>query len=96
MTHHLSIASDDESPLQDYVEDVEYFPSIHSLFKRFNILYFEEKLSSVSVEWSSKMTLCAGLCYYHRKSGFCSIKLSGPILKFRPINDLKDTLLVRK
>ncbi|KAM0683482.1 hypothetical protein MDAP_001050 [Mitosporidium daphniae] len=69
------------------------FPSIYDLFLEYNGLYFEGKLSSVTVKWSSKMTLCAGLCCYHRRTGSCTIKLSEPILKFRPVEDLKDTLL---
>ena len=76
--------------------EYDVFPSIHDLFFRYNTLYFEERLGSVTVEWSSKMTHCAGLCYYHRQTGSCSIKLSELILKFRPVKDLKDTLLVCK
>ena len=33
------------------------------------------------------MTLCAGLCEY-RTGGLCTIKLSEPLLKFRPRSDL--------
>lgn len=39
------------------------------------------------------MTLCAGLCYYSRMTKSCHIKLSQPILQYRPIEDVVDTLL---
>lgn len=38
------------------------------------------------------MTLCAGICQYERGGG-CRIKLSEPLLKFRPSLELKETLL---
>jgi hypothetical protein len=37
---------------------------------------------------------CAGLCCYEG-GGYCVIKMSEPILKFRTKKDLIDTLLVR-
>lgn len=37
---------------------------------------------------------CAGLCCFERLGGHCSIKLSEPLLKFRPRSDLINTLLV--
>eukprot|EP01103_Thecamoeba_quadrilineata_P006937 TRINITY_DN1668_c0_g1_i1.p1 TRINITY_DN1668_c0_g1~~TRINITY_DN1668_c0_g1_i1.p1 ORF type:complete len:193 (-),score=37.06 TRINITY_DN1668_c0_g1_i1:13-591(-) len=39
------------------------------------------------------MTLCAGLCTYQGRGGLCCIKLSEPLLKFRPRSDLINTLL---
>lgn len=68
-------------------------PDIHGLFLAFNVQYFESKLDSVQLEWSTKMTRCAGLCCYQRRSKWCRIKLSEPLLKFRPRSDLIDTLL---
>jgi hypothetical protein len=41
---------------------LEPTPDVHALFVHYNSLYFEEALGPVSVQWSSKMTLCAGLC----------------------------------
>mgnify|MGYP003876406329 CR=1 FL=1 len=38
---------------------------------------------------------CAGLCVYEGASGMISVRLSEPLLKFRPRSDLVDTLLVR-
>jgi len=37
---------------------------------------------------------CAGLCSYEGHGGLCSIRLSEPLLKFRPRKDLVETLLV--
>ena len=71
----------------------DYFPSIHDLFTSFNEVYFAGELGPVVVSWSSRMTLCAGLCYYSRQAKSCQIKLSQPILQYRPIEDLVDTLL---
>jgi predicted SprT family Zn-dependent metalloprotease len=39
------------------------------------------------------MKLCAGLCYYNPAGGGCTIRLSQPLLQFRPRSDLIDTLL---
>ncbi len=38
------------------------------------------------------MTLCAGMCYYY-PGGYCSIRLSEPLLKLRPFQDMVNTLL---
>ena len=67
---------------------------VHELFVRYNELYFNGLLASVTVEWSAKMTLCAGLCSW-RKNGDCRIKLSSKLLQFRSNKELKETLLVR-
>jgi len=37
---------------------------------------------------------CAGVCSYEGHGGLCSIRLSEPLLKFRPRKDLIETLLV--
>ena len=39
------------------------------------------------------MTLCAGVCSYQRRAGYCSIRLSVPLLKLRPRKDFVETLL---
>ncbi len=46
--------------------------NIHELFLFFNLSFFNNKLDSVILEWSNRMTLCAGLCYYEVRN----IKLS--------------------
>ncbi|KAF9972327.1 hypothetical protein BGZ73_004564 [Actinomortierella ambigua] len=69
------------------------FKDLHGLFLAFNDLYFESMLSACEVKWSPRMTRCAGLCVYQPKAHFCSIRLSEPLLKFRPESDYIDTLL---
>eukprot|EP01059_Diplonema_ambulator_P024399 TRINITY_DN40353_c0_g1_i1.p1 TRINITY_DN40353_c0_g1~~TRINITY_DN40353_c0_g1_i1.p1 ORF type:complete len:254 (+),score=46.57 TRINITY_DN40353_c0_g1_i1:51-764(+) len=68
-------------------------PDVHALFLRYNTTQFEGKLDAVYVEWSKRMTLCAGLCTYDRRTGGCGIKLSAPLLKLRPAEDTVNTLL---
>ncbi|GAX81087.1 hypothetical protein CEUSTIGMA_g8521.t1 [Chlamydomonas eustigma] len=76
-----------------FSSDVDVFPDVHLLFRHYNHLYFDNKLDFCSVEWSSgRMTLCAGVCEF-RTGGGCRIKLSEPLLKLRPVKDLKETLL---
>jgi predicted SprT family Zn-dependent metalloprotease len=65
---------------------------VHQLFVEYNDRYFEGKLGAVSVEWSAKMTLCAGLCCWNFH-GDCRIKLSSKLLQYRSNNELKETLL---
>ncbi|ORX63861.1 hypothetical protein BCR32DRAFT_273306 [Anaeromyces robustus] len=67
-------------------------PDLHQLFLLFNAQYFHHKLDSVEVRWSKKMTLCAGICYYY-PGGYCSVRLSEPLLKFRTRDDFINTLL---
>lgn len=63
--------------------------------QHYNQRYFFGRLSAVEVKWSKRMTRCAGLCVYEGRGGLCSVRLSEPLLKFRPRKDLIDTLLVR-
>jgi hypothetical protein len=70
----------------------DYETNLHSSFLAFNQLYFDGLLASVEVRWSKRMTLCAGMCYYY-PGGYCSVRLSEPLLKFRPKSDFIDTLL---
>ena len=68
-------------------------PDLHTLFSQFNTEFFWSKLSGCEVKWSPRMTLCAGVCSYQYRSGFCSIRLSLPLLKLRPRKDFVETLL---
>ncbi|KAL4649151.1 sprT-like domain-containing protein Spartan [Arapaima gigas] len=68
-------------------------PDVRAMFLSFNDMFFWGKLSAVEVRWSSRMTLCAGLCCYEGRGGLCSIRLSEPLLKLRPRRDLVQTLL---
>jgi len=74
-------------------EMIDPIPDIRELFVEFNAAYFDGKLAGVEVKWSPRMTLCAGVCCYQGRSGYCSIKLSSPLLKLRPRKDLVETLL---
>ncbi|PRP77706.1 hypothetical protein PROFUN_00567 [Planoprotostelium fungivorum] len=82
-----------QQPSQLTNETEEYDTDIQSLFVHFDQLYFQSKLVAVEVKWSKRMTLCAGLCCYEGRGGMCSIKLSEPLLKYRPRKDMIDTLL---
>ncbi|KAL4130444.1 hypothetical protein PRIC2_006441 [Phytophthora ramorum] len=68
-------------------------PDLHALFLEYNGMFFEGRLAGCEVKWSRRMTLCAGLCSFHPRSGFCSIRLSEPLLKLRPRSDMVNTLL---
>ncbi|CBZ55878.1 conserved hypothetical protein [Neospora caninum Liverpool] len=67
-------------------------PDLHALFAYYNDAFFEGKLSGVEVRWSKRMTLCAGLCVY-QTGGYCSVRLSEPLLKFRSVKEFRETLL---
>ncbi|KAI8899998.1 hypothetical protein BC833DRAFT_512759, partial [Globomyces pollinis-pini] len=67
-------------------------PDLHSLFLHFNDLFFDGLLAGVEVRWAKRMTLCAGQCHYNT-GGYCSVRLSEPLLKFRPRSDMINTLL---
>lgn len=69
------------------------FPDVHALFASYNRKYFNSQLNNVYVEFSTRMTLCAGTCTYRGAVGGCRIALSEPLLKFRPSSDLCSTLL---
>lgn len=79
--------------LDPALETVDPTPDVHQLFCRFDRELFGAALAAVSVAWSPRMTVCAGICYY-RAGGLCEIKLSKPLLQFRPRADLVNTLLV--
>jgi len=68
-------------------------PDVRTLFQAYNSAYFHGALGGVECRWSLRMTLCAGLCVYESRGGYCSVRLSEPLLKFRPQSDLVDTLL---
>ncbi|VVC29959.1 SprT-like,Zinc finger, Rad18-type putative [Cinara cedri] len=72
-------------------ETLDPNPDIHGLFLAFNRQYFWGTLETVMIQWSKRMTVCAGLCRFQH--GFCSISLSEPLLKLRPRKDLVETLL---
>lgn len=67
-------------------------PDIRALFAQYDAMFFGGRLGGVEVRWSPRMTLCAGLCVY-QSGGYCSVRLSEPLLKLRPRSDTVNTLL---
>lgn len=74
-------------------EIIDPTPDIHILFMEFDKQFFWNKLQAVCVDWSKRMTTCAGTCSYSGRGGMCRITLSEPLLKLRPRKDLVETLL---
>ena len=64
---------------------------IYTYFQIYNEIFFENLLGSVTLKWSRKMTSCAGVFSIYK--GIPSIHLSEPLLKFRSITEIKETLL---
>jgi predicted SprT family Zn-dependent metalloprotease len=60
-------------------------------FQLYNMLFFENKLGCIRLEWSKRMTLCAGI--FSVKAGDAVIRLSEPLLKFRNVAEVKETLI---
>jgi hypothetical protein len=81
-----------DGDLDDVAALAEFLPDIYTLFRTYNTLYFEGYLDGCSLEWSERMTLCAGICY--TKGGSCTLRLSRPLLTQRPFTDTINTLLV--
>ena len=69
------------------------FVDVHSLFLLYSTLFFHDSLPSVSVRWSSRMTLCAGLCRFDVRGGGCDIALSESLLRYRSKREVIETLL---
>ena len=69
----------------------DYQFDIYDEFNLYNTLYFEGKLGTVSVEWSKRMTLCAGT--FQVKDFLPLIRLSEPLLKFRELKEVRETLI---
>ena len=85
----LSILHEDES---------NPFVDIHELFKLYDVLYFRSLLlPRVEVSWSPRLTLCAGMCELVKddkgKYRRIRLKMSEPLLKYRPRSDTINTLL---
>lgn len=86
--------------IQAIIQDEKKHPvvDIHQMFGLYNTLYFRSLLlPRVEVSWSSRLTLCAGMCelvkddegQYRR----IRLKLSEALLKYRPRHDTINTLL---
>ncbi|EUC47571.1 hypothetical protein COCMIDRAFT_3517 [Bipolaris oryzae ATCC 44560] len=104
---HAIAALDQPSPAQlnaqraiaAILHNGEPFVDLHTLFALYDILYFRNLLlSRVEVLWSSRLTLCAGICELSKdpQTGHWSrirLKLSSPLLQYRPRSDTINTLL---
>ncbi|KAK4942625.1 hypothetical protein LTR66_010790 [Elasticomyces elasticus] len=74
------------------------FVDTHQLFRLYDTLYFRSLLlPCVEVIWSSRLTLCAGICELVKddqgKYRRIRLKLSEALLKYRPRSDTVNTLL---
>jgi hypothetical protein len=89
----LPITGSGDGPPSPTDEDVA--PDAHELFLYYDRLYFGSTLAAraVVVEWSRRMTLCAGQCSYRGRGSVCRVALSEPLLKFRSATEVKETLL---
>lgn len=82
------------NPIDPDLELVDPTPNIYVMFQVFDARFFQNQLNACEVKWSPQMTQCAGICCYAgRSSGYCSIRLSKPLLALRPRKDLVETLL---
>jgi hypothetical protein len=78
--------------------DANPFVDVHELFRLYSSLYFRSLLlPRVEVSWSPRLTLCAGMCELVKddegKYRRIRLKLSEPLLKYRPQSDTVNTLL---
>lgn len=48
----------------DFNNDEMEVPDIYTLFQFYDVQFFHSMLKSVEVRWSTRMTLCAGVCVY--------------------------------
>lgn len=100
----LTALSDEQKAAHDQIqsiindEDKHPIVDIHQLFGLYNTLYFRSLLlPRVEVYWSSRLTLCAGICELVKddegKYRRIRLKLSEALLKYRPRSDTINTLL---
>lgn len=78
---------------RDQLYSHEPHVQVHDLFVLYSSLFFRDSLASVSVRWSNRMTMCAGLCRYDVRGGGCEIALSESLLRYRSKQEVVETLL---
>ena len=61
-------------------------------FNEYNELFFENSLMKINLSWSTKMTSCAGL-FITDDNKIPAIRLSEPLLKYRSLKEIRETLL---
>lgn len=97
--HAKSTAKEEcQARVKELLTSDEPFADINELFDLYDVLYFRGQLSTrVEVSWSTRMTLTAGICELLKddegKYRRIRVKLSEPLLKFRPREDTVNTLL---
>ncbi|PSK59162.1 hypothetical protein B9Z65_3486 [Elsinoe australis] len=84
--------------IEKVLKSKDPFVDINALFSLYDTLYFRDLLlPRVEVTWSPRLTLCAGICELVKddqgKYRRIRLKLSEPLLKFRPRSDVINTLL---
>ena len=53
----------------DDIALAEHLPDVHELMRLYNERYFGGALAGVQLEWSERMTQCAGICILRRQQG---------------------------
>lgn len=92
--NELIDSSSNDTHVQEDTEIVESsLFDLWTYFQHYNLMYFQNKLAHCECRWSTRMTLCAGQCHYQYRSGYCSIRLSKPLLQYRTKQDCINTLL---
>lgn len=80
--------------MEDYL--VQYYPNVEQLFVYYDAKFFHSELQKVvTIEWSNKMKTTAGSFSFKivGNNETHIIRLSRPLLQFRPFADTIDTLL---
>lgn len=72
---------------QSFEENFDVF----EYFYLYNEVYFDNALGCIQLSWSKKMTSCAGV--FSVNNNIPSIRLSDPLLKYRQVHEIKETLL---
>ncbi|EDR24182.1 hypothetical protein, conserved [Entamoeba dispar SAW760] len=77
----------------DYIKSIIQLDiiDIQDVFQNINKMIFRGHITNTVIEWSKRMTLCAGICY--GKNSGCIIRLSEGILKYRSIQDVVTTIV---
>lgn len=89
---YLKVAGSVVDPCLEWLDPK---PDIEYLFRLFDNHFFNQNLKSLNIQlcWSDKMTRCAGLFGYSRRTRRIFIRLSRPLLGLRTRKDLVETLL---
>ncbi|ELP89990.1 hypothetical protein EIN_403040 [Entamoeba invadens IP1] len=85
MTHYKNASDFINQEIQKDIIDV------NECFKHINRMMFRDHITNTTIEWSKRMTSCAGICY--GKPNGCVIRLSQGILSYRPTKDTVTTLV---